>query len=81
MCVSVRKSYDVLLVLQVPSKVPVLFNPAGVYDAQSVLLISLAETPITLTADQVISMPWRQFVRLMKALSLTVAPCTVSSIS
>lgn len=60
--------------LQAPSKVPVLFNPAGVYDAQSLLLISLADTPITLTADQVISMPWRQFVRLMKVRLPELAP-------
>ncbi|BDA42397.1 hypothetical protein COCOBI_03-2840 [Coccomyxa sp. Obi] len=48
-------------------KVPVLFSPMGAYDADAVLLVSLAETPITLTAQQVTSMPWKQFVRLMKA--------------
>jgi hypothetical protein len=54
------------LSVQATNKVPVLFNPAGAYDAQAVLLVSLAETPITLTAEQVVSMPWKQFVRLMK---------------
>ncbi len=43
-----------------------LFSPMGQYDAEAVLLVSLAETPITLTAHQVTSMPWKQFVRLMK---------------
>lgn len=47
-------------------EVPKLFNPAEEYDAKSVLLVSLSDTPITLTAQQVTSMPWRQFVRLMK---------------
>ena len=49
-----------------PKKVPVLFNPTGAYDAEAVLLVSLGDAAITLTAQQVTGMPWRQFVRLMK---------------
>ena len=53
-----------------------LFNPAEEYDAKSVLLVSLSDTPITLTAQQVTSMPWRQFVRLMKVcIYLSVKVC------
>jgi hypothetical protein len=45
-----------------------MFNPADAYNADAVLLVSLAEgPPISLTAQQVTQMPWRQFVRLMKA--------------
>ena len=46
-----------------------LFNPMGAYDSEAVLLVSLGDTAITLTAQQVTGMPWRQFVRLMKARS------------
>ena len=55
---------------------PAMFNPADAYNADAVLLVSLAEgPPISLTAQQVTQMPWRQFVRLMKArqASLTAA--------
>lgn len=48
-----------------------LFSPMGQYDAEAVLLVSLADTPITLTAHQVTSMPWKQFVRLMKVWPLS----------
>ncbi len=47
-------------------EVPKLFNPAEEYDAKAILLVSLSDTPITLSAQQVTGMPWRQFVRLMK---------------
>lgn len=46
----------------------------GAYDAEAVLLVSLAETPITLTAQQVTSMPWKQFVRLMKVGAASCSP-------
>ena len=49
-----------------PQRMPTLFNPMGTYDSEAVLLVSLGDTAITLTAQQVTGMPWRQFVRLMK---------------
>ena len=58
---------------QAASKAPVLFSPMGQYDAEAVLLVSLADTPITLTAHQVTSMPWKQFVRLMKVWPLMIS--------
>ena len=46
---------------------PALFNLADTYKSDALLLVSLAEgPPISLTAQQVTQMPWRQFVRLMK---------------
>ena len=57
-----------------PKKVPVLFNPTGAYDAEAVLLVSLGDSAITLTAQQVTGMPWRQFVRLMKVCLIPETP-------
>lgn len=46
---------------------PTLFGLADTYKSDALLLVSLAEgPPISLTAQQVTQMPWRQFVRLMK---------------
>ena len=47
-------------------EVPKLFNPAEEYDDKSVLLVTLSQKTITLTAKEVTGMPWPQFVRLMK---------------
>ena len=47
-------------------EVPKLFNPAEEYNDKSVLLVTLAQKTITLTAKEVTGMPWPQFVRLMK---------------
>ena len=49
-----------------PKNVPRLFNPAEDYDDRSVLVVTLSEKTITLTAKEVTGMPWQQFVRLMK---------------
>lgn len=50
----------------VAKEAPKLFNPAEEYDEKSVLLVTLSQKTITLTAKEVTGMPWPQFVRLMK---------------
>ena len=45
---------------------PKLFNPAMEYDPNCVLLVSLQDKPLTLTAQQVTCLPWLQYVRLIK---------------
>ena len=53
--------------MQAGAAQPALFNLADSYKGDALLLVSLAEgPPISLTAQQVTQMPWRQFVRLMK---------------
>ena len=52
---------------QAPAKeTPKLFNPAMEYDPNCVLLVSLQDKPLTLTAQQVTCLPWLQYVRLIK---------------
>ena len=36
------------------------------YDPNCVLLVSLQDKPLTLTAQQVTCLPWLQYVRLIK---------------
>ena len=48
---------------------PKLFNPAMEYDPQCVLLVSLQDKPLMLTAQQVTCLPWLQYVRLIKVSS------------
>ncbi len=55
-----------------PKNVPRLFNPAEDYDDRSVLVVTLSEKTITLTAKEVTGMPWQQFVRLMKVRASTI---------
>ena len=62
-----QRSHPVILSVQgLAKEAPKLFNPAEEYDDKSVLLVTLAQKTITLTAKEVTAMPWPQFVRLMK---------------
>ena len=82
-CVKVSSALSELAVLadraDLPAQgsakeVPKLFNPAEEYNDKSVLLVTLAQKTITLTAKEVTGMPWPQFVRLMKVRSNIKAP-------
>ena len=64
--VPVAANRAVLAVQGSAKEVPKLFNPAEEYDDKSVLLVTLSQKTITLTAKEVTGMPWPQFVRLMK---------------